>query len=589
MSTNENEPKMIEYTCSLCGDVFECEEGDEPLDTIDGYVCKSCESDYFECGACGEYCHIDNRYTAPNGSPRCETCFYEDFFICSGCDGTFELGEGQDGYCYDCRDESYEGPYCNQHFLPKLKLLESETFEENKSKRFVGVEIETEMEEDSELDMEYDDYFKAELSQFTGFKGDSSLNNGREFITLPANGDLLFNNVRKLCKHLNREEYTISKKCGLHIHFDARDLTENDIEKIYYTYYALQDRLFEMVPNSRRTNDYCYKIRNIKERKDLLKFKGDYDELSSYGLTDRYHFVNLVNYYNRNNKTKRTIEIRLHNGTMKASRIIEWIRINQKIIEWALSKDLKRILSLKNRLRTFLNIVNDKGTIGYIKQRRKKFNKKLKRIHIKNIKDDLQEITSIREFERQRPILDSLDFSQPLYKLYGYFADLSKFAKKEKSRIGQSGFFIPLEFCEPSETFGWETYYRYPIEMKKFFRFLYQLKIGLFGRDSEVRRIRDESFSEWLRRCEEFYIYPEGNGSPRQIYKLATDGQSELDELMRLYRQQKRITEKLYNKIDKDVISDIITNNEVGIDKINSLIDKFIELGGNKKCAKYKL
>lgn len=107
--------------------------------------------------------------------------------------------------------------------------------------------------------------------------------------------------LHRLCNLLNNMECKVNKSCGFHVHLDMRGESSEAVHKrakiVDAWLYAMQ----ELVPASRRTNDYC-----------------------KFGIStrDRYHAVNYVAFSKYN-----TLEIRLHSGTVDYTKIIAWIRL----------------------------------------------------------------------------------------------------------------------------------------------------------------------------------------------------------------------------------------------------------------------
>lgn len=92
---------------------------------------------------------------------------------------------------------------------------------------------------------------------------------------------------------------SVDKSCGFHVHLDAR----NDNAKTMFTNLLDQQAsLFALVPSSRRNNTYC----RPTTKKDYLK-------------GSRYKSINSTAY----NKFK-TLEVRLHGGTIDPNKIIYW-------------------------------------------------------------------------------------------------------------------------------------------------------------------------------------------------------------------------------------------------------------------------
>lgn len=107
--------------------------------------------------------------------------------------------------------------------------------------------------------------------------------------------------LHRLCTLLSNLDCAVNKSCGLHVHLDMRGETRVDVKKRATMMATWLQALQELVPPSRRTNDYCKW--GISER-------------------DRYHAVNFVAF-----EKYRTLEIRLHSGTIDYTKILAWIRL----------------------------------------------------------------------------------------------------------------------------------------------------------------------------------------------------------------------------------------------------------------------
>ena len=419
--TNKKEEKPI---CFECGEII---ENKDDFVHHEGYsYCQDCfDNTHNQCERCEGYHHVDGDWyyvddieetwcesCASNYSSCCDSCSERlaDRGFCEGCE-----------YCYNCCECEEERPtFSNRLSMDSYKQFEkSKTYNMFKQKRFVGVEIETEITHQTNIERTKSFFIDEGFDQIVDARYDGSLTNGVEFVLIPMNGDDLHYTLKGLCRGLKENHYEIRKTCGLHIHFDARDLTEADIEKIYYVYHIFEDRLMEMVPESRRNNGYCRRFPDLISCGCPNFRKSQIDMGNSNIQRERYLNVNFTNYYQ--NKDKKTIEIRVHSGTLDYKKILNWIRINNNLIDWALNTDIKRIMSLKNRIRTFYNIMNDKKLQKYIDKRRNKFNHRLKRIPIKNIKEDIDKnIEFKRGIKNNKHDLFILDITPTeIYKLFG--------------------------------------------------------------------------------------------------------------------------------------------------------------------------
>jgi hypothetical protein len=166
---------------------------------------------------------------------------------------------------------------------------------------------------------------------------------GREIIITFRYGDWKF--VKTICGELNRLKCFVNSSCGLHVHFDCRHVEPDDVvrigKRIAYTVPALK----EILPPSRQDNRFCAIPIN---------------EMG--GGDNRYAFVNLQS-YNRH----QTIEIRGHNGTTDAVKVVNWIRILKAIMEKRSRKTVESVSELITAFKL------DADLVEYINARYTKF------------------------------------------------------------------------------------------------------------------------------------------------------------------------------------------------------------------------
>jgi hypothetical protein len=112
--------------------------------------------------------------------------------------------------------------------------------------------------------------------------------------------------LHRLCKILADAGLSVNRSTGLHVHLDARNIpTEAEAVRVARLMDAWIFALRELVPASRRENGYC-------------KF--------GVSTRDRYRAVNVMAW-----NTHRTIEIRLHSGTVDYTKTLAWIRLLETI------------------------------------------------------------------------------------------------------------------------------------------------------------------------------------------------------------------------------------------------------------------
>lgn len=110
--------------------------------------------------------------------------------------------------------------------------------------------------------------------------------------------------IRKTCAALTGVA-SVNRSCGLHVHVDFRKYRNDHAnrDRIYNNFIACQGLLFKMQPKSRQKNTFCKRSR-----------KRDWNT----GRT-RYRAINSQSY-----NVHRTLEIRLHSGTMSADKVNHW-------------------------------------------------------------------------------------------------------------------------------------------------------------------------------------------------------------------------------------------------------------------------
>ncbi|MEI8100527.1 MAG: amidoligase family protein, partial [Bacteroidota bacterium] len=112
----------------------------------------------------------------------------------------------------------------------------------------------------------------------------------------------------QLTKTLRGLGMKCNKSCGLHVHFDMRNRTAEEVLKLAKRADKWVKALQELVPMSRRDQHYC-------------KFG-----ISASG-NDRYKAVNFAAYHKY-----KTLEIRLHSATFDYAKILSWIRLCELIL-----------------------------------------------------------------------------------------------------------------------------------------------------------------------------------------------------------------------------------------------------------------
>ena len=213
-------------------------------------------------------------------------------------------------------------------------------------KRFVGVEIEV-----SHFDPAKETDLYNVIKKWGGvIKGDGSIRGENEFEinTAPAKGRKFVTQIKEICKVLKEGKAKANKSCGLHVHVDARDFEEKDKLKAVLLWSKIEGQMLEKVPAYRRNNSYAVPWETTAQDLNRLKFdNGKYSfrrVVGRYFNYDRYHTMNFGAF-----NSHKTLENRMHQGTVNAKKIIEWARLNSQILDFvkkARVKDLKDVDSI---------------------------------------------------------------------------------------------------------------------------------------------------------------------------------------------------------------------------------------------------
>lgn len=127
--------------------------------------------------------------------------------------------------------------------------------------------------------------------------------------------------VTKMCEIMKSLGATLTRRCGVHVHLDARHLSMTEAAARARRLLNWLRLLRELVPENRRYNDFCRLESNVEE----VINEDDYEEYSS-----RYYAVNFYSY-----PKFKSLEVRLHSGTLVPSKIVHWVRLMKRCMETA--------------------------------------------------------------------------------------------------------------------------------------------------------------------------------------------------------------------------------------------------------------
>jgi hypothetical protein len=354
-------------------------EPDEPE------TCSLCENEIDDCTCwtCGSCDRKRDGNTSCSNCSYCESCC--ECFHCSNC-GYVQSSERMCSNCDACRDccncneeSGPEGPRCNQRFRIQ-KPANLLGYRENILRRPVSVELELSHingGDDSNL-------IDWAIKTGAGLVADSSITDGQrscEINSNPMAGDIFLERIRDMA--LTIENAETDESCGLHVHVDASDYSQFDLRKLIILWAGVESTLYELIARRRWANNYCkvsseqfvralladvprisakdgYDSHGMRQHRELnagqtwgerisqavyenegreVKTSGDY-KCRKYA-DSRYHGLNLHSFFFR-----KTVEVRLFEGTTDADTLENWPLVCGHIVDYAFKHTERQLLDL---------------------------------------------------------------------------------------------------------------------------------------------------------------------------------------------------------------------------------------------------
>tara|TARA_X000001388_G_C2233683_1_gene124296 strand:- start:733 stop:2748 length:2016 start_codon:yes stop_codon:yes gene_type:complete len=401
----DNENQVIEE-CVECGCSVDEDESRHNNDTE--VHCEECyDEHYFSCADCCEETSNEDAHTSDNGSDICSDCFDDNYDYCDGCDETLHRddmvwNDSRGAYmCESCDDENRESdvewevmsnsyvqtrsdflnPVLSGYSMHKGRLIKQtdpnmmsiqdrdykkakkwmkDSHDIIKSKRYVGLELEVNLDNDYyDYEDDYYDEINYNLQRRLGMSrhvfsaistktpyyqqgnfgfnvvGDSSVTSGNhpigcEVVTGPRRGDIIDADIRTICKSLKDDNHAyISSNCGLHLHVDTSDFDFKHFSVLTTLIKLIEPHVYTWLPSSRRNSRWSQPIsqdyrqlRDVYDRDDFINAWYDGNSYYPEKYHDkRYHGLNLHSHF----YAQQGSEIRYHSGTLNPDKIKHWV------------------------------------------------------------------------------------------------------------------------------------------------------------------------------------------------------------------------------------------------------------------------
>jgi hypothetical protein len=372
-------------------------EFDYSINSRGRMVCDKCfDENYIYCESCENITHREYMQSNQEGEVYCDDCYYDRYCHCDNCGEEMLQEDGiwndydEVYHCSTCSRHSSQDATDNWEVIDSVEVLsyalnqesqyqsymsepqgkvsfkkfkEKPSFEENTSRRFMGLEIEVHNYADTYAEMERvlcrslqkrvsEEDLPKHLQEFVerngsltardlGFKivsdgsisgiDDDEITSG-EIVLDPRQGSYLLDDSRIVTDSLKQNfDSFVTSRTGLHLHIDSRDFDWYHRAVLSLFTKMFEPHLYSWLAPSRIKGTYSRPMsqslgsfKTIKDRETFLEFWYDnysYDRDRHAG-GKRYHSLNMHPSF-CSNKTG-SIELRYHQGTLNANKIKHW-------------------------------------------------------------------------------------------------------------------------------------------------------------------------------------------------------------------------------------------------------------------------
>lgn len=178
-----------------------------------------------------------------------------------------------------------------------------------------------------------DERYNHELRQHWKLTTDGSLgdyNRGCEVVSPVLSGDDGLRAVATVARELRAMRCRITRSCGFHVHVGIGDRGPTWLRRVYATYAAHEHLIDGIVPESRRSNQFCKTIRHYVRSVEQQQTIAD----MTAAARDRFCKVNLQAVVRHG-----TVEFRQHAGTVEADKACSWVKLMLRICAYAEASD----------------------------------------------------------------------------------------------------------------------------------------------------------------------------------------------------------------------------------------------------------
>jgi len=208
---------------------------------------------------------------------------------------------------------------------------------------------------------------------------------GYELVSPVLEGERGIEEVRIAAAALEAAGAKVDKRCGLHVHFDARSMKLKAVKNLFKLWLKFEDVLDTFQPPSRRGSSNTYCQSNLRDRChdagghraacnamfNAIDACKSMDEMKQL-YPCRYRKLNIHSYFRH-----QTLEVRHHAGTTNPDKITHWVRLMARLFDAA-----EAAATVRNRpedtglgeprMKWFFQAVNATGLTRFYSDRAKK-------------------------------------------------------------------------------------------------------------------------------------------------------------------------------------------------------------------------
>ena len=166
---------------------------------------------------------------------------------------------------------------------------------------------------------------------------------GYELVSPVLEGEAGLDEVRIAAAALEAAGAKVDKRCGLHVHFDARSMSLKAVKNLFKLWLKFEDVLDTFQPPSRRGNANQYCQSNLKRQCgdgiiqsetcvtmfDAIDACRNMDQMKQL-YPCRYRKLNIQSYFRH-----QTLEVRHHSGPPDPAKSTHWIRLPARLFDAA--------------------------------------------------------------------------------------------------------------------------------------------------------------------------------------------------------------------------------------------------------------